>query len=105
MSYYKYAERDESVQANCPELLTGFASSIRFESSALACGALENEIYYSASLNNIPGSIDVYDFVYSDNIGSIPLANGFYYAPGVISGGADWFQVTNGVVVAVGNCP
>jgi len=93
------------IEVNCPELLTGFESSVVFASSALACGALENEIYYSASLNNIPGSIDVYDFVYSDNIGSIPLANGFYYAPGVISGGADWFQVTNGVVVAVGNCP
>ena len=93
------------IEANCPELLTGFSSSIGYVSSATACANALTQTYYHASLDNTPGSIDVYDFVYSDNIGSIPLSDGFYNATGSITGGLDYFQVTQGVVVAVGNCP
>lgn len=88
----------------CPVLLTGFSSSSVFASSTLACDAGKIQTYYNASLDNTPGIIDVFDFVYSDNLGAVPLANGFYNATGSISGGANWFQVSNGVVIAVGNC-
>lgn len=87
----------------CPVLLTGFSSSSMFASSALACVAAKNQTYYNASLDNTPGIIDVFDFVYSDNIGVSQLSDGFY-ASNSIAGGANWFQVTSGVVVAVGNC-
>lgn len=93
-----------AITISCPVLLTGFSSSSVFGSSALACAAGETQTYYNASLDNTPGIVDVFDFVYSDNLGSIPLANGFYNATGSIAGGANWFQVVSGVVVAVGNC-
>lgn len=88
----------------CPVLLTGFSSSTVFTTAGLACAAEETQTYYNASLDNTPGIVDVFDFVYTDNVGVTPLANGFYKASGSIAGGADWFQVTSGVVVAVGNC-
>lgn len=93
-----------SINISCPVLLTGFSSSSVFGSSALACEAGETQTYYNASLDDTPGIVDVFDFVYSDNLGSIPLANGFYNALGSIAGGMNWFQVTSGVVVAVGTC-
>ena len=92
------------VSVACPVLLTGFGSSSVLGSSALACAAGLTETYYNASLNDTPGIVDVYDFVYSDEIGAVPLANGFYNASGSIAGGEIWFQVTSGVVVAIGNC-
>lgn len=92
-----------SMKAPCPVLLTGFSSSSVFASSALACDAAKNQTYYNASLDNTPGIIDVFDFVYSDNVGVSQLSDGFY-ASNSIAGGANWFQVTSGVVVAVGNC-
>jgi len=92
-----------SMKAPCPVLLTGFSSSSVFASSALACVAAKNQTYYNASLDNTPGIIDVFDFVYSDNVGVSQLSDGFY-ASNSIAGGANWFQVTSGVVVAVGNC-
>lgn len=88
----------------CPVLLTGFPSSTVFSTSSLACAAGLTQTYYNASLDNTPGTVDVYDFVYSDNIGAVPLTDGFYNAAGSITGGANWFQVQNGVVIAVGNC-
>jgi hypothetical protein len=88
----------------CPVLLTSFGSSEGYSSFALACEAGLTENYYNASLDNTPGIVDVFDFVYSDNIGVSPLADGFYNATGNIAGGADWFEVQDGVVVAVGDC-
>jgi hypothetical protein len=93
-----------NISIACPELLTGFDSSLVAASSALACELEKTETYYHASLDDIPGAVDVYDFVYADNLGSVPLADGFYYASGSIAGGADWFEVENGVVVAVAIC-
>ena len=94
-----------SIEANCPALLPGFSSSFGYVSSITACAASLTQTYYHASLDNTPGSIDVYDFVYFNDNGSVPLSDGYYNATGSITGGADYFQVTNGVVVAVGNCP
>lgn len=92
------------INISCPVLLTGFSSSLVSSTALSVCELSQNQIYYNASLDNTPGIVDVYDFVYSDNKGLTQLANGFYKATGNIAGGADWFEVLNGVVVAVGNC-
>jgi hypothetical protein len=93
-----------SINVDCPVLLTGFDSSLVAESSVLVCELELTETYYNASLEDTPGTVDVYDFVYADNLGSVPLEDGFYKATGSIAGDADWFQVEDGVVIAVGNC-
>ena len=93
-----------SINVDCPVLLTGFSSSLVAVSSELVCELSLTQTYYNASLEDTPGTVDVYDFVYANNLGSVPLADGFYKATGSIAGGDDWFQVEDGVVIAVGNC-
>ena len=89
----------------CPVLLTGFSSSVMSVSSIGACSLSETVTYYNASLASTPGTVGLYDFVYSDAYGSTQLPAGFYLATGSITGGNDWFEVdANGVVIDLGSC-
>lgn len=89
----------------CPELLTGFSSSVSAVSSVAACALSETTTYYNASLADTPGTVGLYDLVFADAYGQTPLAAGYYRASGSITGGNDWFQVSSaGVVVALGTC-
>jgi len=89
----------------CPVLLTGFSSSVMAASSAAVCLLSETVTYYNASLQNTPGIVGLYDFVYSDAYGSTQLPAGFYLATGSIIGGNDWFEVdADGVVISLGVC-
>ncbi len=95
-----------SMSVDCPVLLTGFSSSVSAPSYEAVCILPEDSTYYNASLYNTPGLVGLYDFVFVDAYGSVPLTAGFYKATGSITGSNDWFQVdANGVVVAVGVCP
>jgi len=89
----------------CPELLTGFSSSVSAVSSVAACALSETTTYYNASLADTPGTVGLYDLVFADAYGATPLTAGFYRASGSITGGNDWFQVSSaGVVIALGTC-
>lgn len=89
----------------CPELLTGFSSSVSAVSSVAACALSETTTYYNASLADTPGTVGLYDLVFADAYGSTTLTAGYYRASGSITGGNDWFQVSSaGVVVALGVC-
>jgi hypothetical protein len=93
------------MSIDCPVLLTGFNSSVMAATSVAACALGETVTYYNASLADTPGTVGLYDFVFADAYGSTPLATGFYYATGSITGGNDWFQVnSSGVVIALGTC-
>jgi hypothetical protein len=94
-----------NVNVSCPALLTGFDSSIKASTSSGACFLSETVTYYNASLANTPGTVGMYDFVFSDPYGASILQAGFYKASGSITGSNDWFQVdVNGVVVSMGAC-
>ena len=94
-----------TISVDCPQVLTGFSSSSVAASSNDVCALSETNTYYNASLYNTPGTVGLYDLVFSDEYGSTPLAQGFYKASGSISGGNDWFEVdANGVVVSIGTC-
>jgi hypothetical protein len=89
----------------CPELLTGFSSSVMAATSTAVCELTETVTYYNASLANTPGTVGLYDFVYADAYGATPLTAGYYLASGSITGSNDWFQVnSSGVVIALGVC-
>ena len=91
------------IETFCPLLLTGFSSSIRTASAD--CFIALTQTYYNASLASTPGTVKLYDFVFSDAFGANPLAAGFYRATGSIFGGADYFEVdANGVVISTGFC-
>lgn len=94
-----------NMSVACPVLLTGFSSSVMAASSAAACLLSETVTYYNASLASTPGTVGLYDFVYSDAYGSTQLPAGFYLATGSITGGNDWFEVdADGVVISLGVC-
>lgn len=94
-----------TMSVACPELLTGFSSSLSAVSSVAACALSETVTYYNASLADTPGTVGLYDFVYADAYGNTPLAAGYYRASGSITGSNDWFQVSSaGVVIALGVC-
>lgn len=91
------------INTSCPALLTGFSSST--VTPSIECFNSLTETYYNASLANTPGTVGLYDFVYSDAFGALPLAAGFYHATGSIAGGGDYFEVdANGVVISIGFC-
>jgi hypothetical protein len=94
-----------NISIACPTLLTGFSSSVVASTSEDVCDLSQTVTYYNASLANTPGTVGMYDFVYSDAYGASLLAAGFYKASGSIEGGNDWFEVDiNGVVVDMGVC-
>jgi hypothetical protein len=94
-----------NMSVACPVLLTGFSSSVMAASSAAACLLSETVTYYNASLASTPGTVGLYDFVYSDAYGSTQLPAGFYLATGSITGGNDWFEVdADGIVISLGVC-
>ena len=89
----------------CPVLLTGFSSSVMAATEEAVCLLEETTTYYNASLANTPGTVGLYDFVFADAYGNSPLAAGFYYAAGSITGSNEWFQVNaSGIVIDLGIC-
>lgn len=99
------SETGWEVDVQCPVLLTGFSSSVVASTSVAVCALSETVTYYNASLADTPGTVGLYDFVFSDAYGASPLAAGFYKAAGSITGSNDWFEVSsNGIVVALGVC-
>jgi hypothetical protein len=94
-----------TMSVDCPALLTGFSSSIMAPTEQAVCLLGETTTYYNASLYNTPGLVGMYDFVFADAYGSVPLAEGFYYAAGSIANDNEWFFVDeNGVVAGMGVC-
>jgi hypothetical protein len=94
-----------NINIACPTLLTGFSSSVVASTSTAVCELEETVTYYNASLADTPGTVGLYDFVFSDAYGASPLAEGFYLAAGSITGGYDWFEVDeNGIVIDLGVC-
>lgn len=93
-----------NLDINCPVLLTGFISSLVKQNINDVCSATEDQTYYNASLANTPGTVGLYDFVYSDEYGVTKLSDGFYSSPNIF-GSKDYFEVDNGVVIALNICP
>jgi len=88
------------VEVSCPTLLTGYASSSTpSPDSATACLATVGPTYYNAPVAGTPGVPEIFDFVFYDAYGQAVLVNGFYKITG-----SKWIEVTNGIVIAKGNC-
>jgi len=91
------------VNVYCPAVLSSGNGSLGYANASLACEAsIDQDIYYY-HVNGAAGILGLFDFVFSDENGVNPLANGFYRAPGMLSGD-DWFQVENGIVIQTGAC-
>jgi hypothetical protein len=82
----------------CPACAIPFSSTIVQTTSNFACAALQDQTYYALTATITTGSA-----VYSNSNTTTALPNGFYTSDNLTGGG--WFQVTSGVISAVGNCP
>lgn len=88
----------------CPYCIAPFSSTVMDATSAGACALTQNSTYYFISVLGV-ATVSVFDSVFSDASGTIPLAAGFYYAFGFITGGFDWIEVNaSGVVITTGTC-
>lgn len=93
------------ISIACPAPLTGFSSTSVFDNSGDACAASEINFRYSAPVNGSGSFLGLYDYVFSDSNGQLPLADGYYHSPDAIPVfGNGWFRVANGLIQEFGSC-
>ena len=93
-----------SLSLQCPYLLPSFPCSV--VGATHDCFIALTETYYFAKVHTgSDGFVGLYDYVFEDAYGAMPLAAGFYTATGQLVGGADYFQVdSNGIIISLGFC-
>lgn len=86
------------IGIDCPEPLLSFNGSIRYDfADEISCSTATEEVYYWKDVNT-SSDIDVTDYVFSDENGQYPLADGFYlYGTRVLG-------VTDGIVISNVSC-
>lgn len=89
------------LELECPQMLPSVMSSNATGSSEDACSAPRPNIYWFASVSEVP-AVGLYDYMFLNSDGSTPLADGFYGIDN--ASGSDWIQVQDGIVVAIGTC-
>ena len=85
-------------QQTCPSCAVSFLCSLVQTTPELACGSEQTETYYAYT-----ATIDIGSSVYSNINLTTSLSNGFYLSNN-IAGGAEWFEVTSGVITDTGIC-
>lgn len=93
-----------TIDIDCPSLLPSFNASDVNLSSVDVCFSSANETYYYVHVNGSGGVLGLYDMVFEDAYGNVPLSAGFYYT-GSMSASYDYIKVdSNGVIVSFGIC-
>ena len=93
-----------TIDIDCPVLLPSFSSSVFNASSSEVCFSSLSQTYYYVHVNGTGGVLGMYDMVFKDAYGSVPLDAGFYYT-GAMSASYDYIQVdSNGVIISFGIC-
>lgn len=88
----------------CPEPLPSFNASVRYEEDYyITCSTITGEVYYFQKVNiTSTYPIDVTDYVFSDENGQYPLADGYYlYDSGI---GYRVLGITDGIVTSNASC-
>jgi hypothetical protein len=92
------------LYVSCPEALLPILGSQVGISSASVCGDDQNITYYSAPVNGDGITLGLFDWIFLDPNGEIAASDGYYYSPSSLPSGYEWFLVSNGVIVQMGNC-
>lgn len=93
---------DFTIQTYCPATLPDFQSSISHTNSSIHCDESYVNTYYYYSLTGA-GYVGLYDYIFTDQNGQYPLANGYYLIDS-ISSGQGVIHVVSGIVTAITNC-
>lgn len=88
----------------CPRTLYPTTTSQVGISSESVCGLSQNLTYYNAPVNGNGTTLGLFDYIFLDPNGEIPATDGYYYSPSMLPSGYEWFLVSNGVIVQMGNC-
>jgi len=92
------------VNISCPALLPPFQSSTVQPTSAIPCGTALTQIYHFVRVHTAVDSyVGLYDYVFQDDYGVMPLPNGFYLINNVASPNKV-IEVQNGIVISLTNC-
>jgi hypothetical protein len=93
-----------SFSAACPAALPTFSASNVFATADVPCAQILSNTYYFAKVHTaVDTFVGLYDYVFTDENGEFPLANGFYLIDNVAAPNKV-IQVQNGVVIGITNC-
>lgn len=95
-----------SIEVECPAALPSFFGAV--PEATGTCGSPLDQRYYHAPVNGTAGLPGLFDMVFSDANGDLPLLgyNSIYLGnligPGAGSG--RWIEVVQGIIISINNC-
>lgn len=92
------------LQVICPTTLFPIYTSQVAPTNELVCNYEDNLIYYNAPVNGNGTTLGLFDWIFLDANGEAIVGDGYYYSPSSLPSGYEWFLVSNGVIVQMGNC-
>jgi hypothetical protein len=92
------------LYVSCPTTLFPISASQVGINSSSVCGNEQNITYYNAPVNGDGVTLGLFDWIFLDSNGEVIAGDGYYYSPSSLPSGYEWFLVSNGVIVQMGNC-
>lgn len=92
------------LYVSCPTTLFPISASQVGINSSSVCGNEQNITYYNAPVNGDGLTLGLFDWIFLDSNGEVITGDGYYYSPSSLPSGYEWFLVSNGVIVQMGNC-
>ena len=90
-----------SIEVECPAALPSFLGAVPEVTGT--CGSPLDQTYYHAPVNGTAGNPGLYDWVFSDANGDLPLTGyNSIYIGGAAPG--QWIEVVQGVIVSINSC-
>ena len=92
------------LNVSCPALLPSFQGSTAFLNSSIPCGTALTETYYFVRVHStIDTYVGLYDYIFTDAYGAMPLTDGYYLTNNVAFPN-QVLRVQSGIVIAITNC-
>lgn len=89
-----------NIAVDCPVKLTSFQTNTTTSASSTeACGLSNNGTFFNVPVTGTAGNPALHDWIFSDNNGQFPAADGWYRV-----GGTSTIETQNGVVINTGTC-
>ena len=93
-----------NLSAACPKLLPSFSSTDMRIKADIPCGEAFTETYYFAKVHSAADTlVGLYDYVFQDAYGAMPLADGYYMTDNVAIPNKV-IEVQNGIITEITNC-
>lgn len=92
------------IEIACPALLPVVDFSAPYPSASIPCGTAIDQAYFFAKVHTaVDAYIGLYDYVFVDIYGELPLDDGYYLTSSVAAPNKV-IRIQNGIVTAITNC-